>query len=117
MIKRNIFITGLIGISLVLMLGGGLLGYSTMLKGVTIKYSSLISYDSTPIATMIVEPDMTNNRFGNEKYGVVVAHGVLGKAESNMQLILALARAGFTVLALDERSWKFRGNNRKITIW
>jgi pimeloyl-ACP methyl ester carboxylesterase len=103
LVKKEPVITVLVGISVLLMVVGGFLGYSTMLSGVKIRYSSVISYDDTPIAIMIVEPDESNNRFGNEKYGVVVAHGVLGKAESNMQMIIALARAGFTVVALDER--------------
>ncbi len=80
-----------------------MIGYSTMLEGITIKYSSLVSYDGTQIAIMIVEPDEDHTRFTDQKYGVVVAHGVLSKAESNLAIIAELARAGFTVVALDER--------------
>lgn len=90
-------------VSLAFIAFGGIIGYSMLSKGVILRYSSLKSYDGTQIAVLIAEPDESNNRFGDKKYGVVVAHGIVGKAESNIPLIVELARAGFTVIALDER--------------
>jgi len=101
--RKKIILSILLILSLVMIFIGGILGYSMMFKGVNMRYSSLKSYDGTQIAILIAEPDEDNQRFGDQKYGVVVAHGIIGKAESNLPLILALARAGFTVVALDER--------------
>jgi len=101
--KKKMILSILLILSLFFIIVGGISGYSMMYKGIKIRYSSLTSYDGTQIAILIAEPEEENNRFGNTKYGVVVAHGIIGKAESNLPLISELARAGFTVVALDER--------------
>lgn len=91
-------------ISLAVVLTGGIIGYVMLYNGVRITYSSVLSYDDvTQIGTIIVEPDEAHNRFGAERYGVVIAHGILGKAESNIKMACELAKAGFTVIAIDER--------------
>ncbi len=90
-------------ISVAFIFTGGVIGYYLLMDGIKIKYSSLVSYDGTQIAIIIAEPEEKFNRFGSEKYGVVVAHGIISKAEANWPLIKGLARAGFTVVALDER--------------
>ena len=89
--------------SLFMIVIGGIGGYYFLMKDIKVRYSSLTSYDGTDIAIMIVEPSDELNRFGDEKYGVVVAHGIVSKAEANWPLIQGLAKAGFTVVALDER--------------
>lgn len=101
--KLRKIITFILIISLFLIVIGGVGGYFFLMKDVKVRYSSVVSYDGTQIAIMIVEPSDEFNRFGNEKYGVVVAHGIISKAEANWPLIQGLAKAGFTVVALDER--------------
>ncbi|MHA1757586.1 MAG: alpha/beta hydrolase family protein [Promethearchaeota archaeon] len=100
---KKIIIFSIFILSICFILIGGINGYSMMLNGIKMRYSSLKSYDNTQIAILIAEPDDKNDRFKEKNYGVVVAHGILGKAESNLRLISELARAGFTVVALDER--------------
>ena len=82
---------------------GGISGYTMMLDGVKIRYTSIESYDGTELSILIAEPDKSSERFDDDKYGVVVAHGIISKAESKIHLITELARAGFIVVALDER--------------
>ena len=90
-------------VSMFLIVLGGIGGYSLMLKDVKIRYSSIESYDGTQIAIMIAEPEDSNKRFKDNRYGIVVAHGIISKSEANLPLITELARAGFIVVALDER--------------
>ncbi|MHA1149862.1 MAG: alpha/beta hydrolase family protein [Promethearchaeota archaeon] len=101
--KFKKIITAFLILSLVMIVIGGIGGYYFLMKDIKVRYSSLTSYDGTQIAIMIVEPSDELNRFGNDKYGVVVAHGIVSKAEANWPLIQGLAKAGFTVVALDER--------------
>ncbi len=100
--KKAIFVVILTSISLFLMVFGGILGYSSINSGIKLRYSSLTSYDGTQLAILIAEPSKENVRF-DDKYGVVVAHGIISKAEGNFPLIHELVKAGFTVVALDER--------------
>lgn len=108
---KNIFLIALFGLSIALMFIGGIIGYVNVFKDVKIHNSSTVSYDGITIGMMIVEPNEEHDRFGEETYGVVLAHGLIVKPESNILLATELGKAGFTVLVLDERGQGISGGD------